>query len=771
MRNQRHSTIFTALNACSTAILVASGVAVAPHAAAQSEGLEEIVVTARKREENIQNVGLSVSALGQREIDRTFARDLKDLASMSPNLVIDDTSQGPGGVAAIYIRGIGVADVEKNFDPAVGVVIDQVFIGANSGAILKGIDIARMEVLRGPQGTLFGRNTIGGVINVERTKPTGELGGKVRASYGDYDTYRVDGILNFPITDTLAAKLSGAKNEQREGYYDNIVSGDDAGRTDYESFGVNLLFTPGDSMSLEYTYNYEDIEQDTPPLLNTGQSRHLFCSVYGYCSPSLNTTITGDRLKVSQVGLFPPLVPNSVAFNATTPADLQRRDLDSTFGTDTHIVEWGWDVNEEYRVDAVYGLFGTSETVLSDWDGTPEMLYGTSRPANYEQTSFELRLTKGGDGPLRGTVGVYLWKSSYDIHLRSYIGFAAPGAVLDIAQFSRQDTDSKAVFAEFDYDVTDKLTLTLGGRYTEDKKYAEQRGLVDTRAVQALPGLPQLDGDPHDKWNQFTPKLGAKYQMTDDAMAYFTYSKGYRSGGFNGRVATYVESVEPYNEETVENFELGLKSEWLDNRLRFNGAVFLMKYDDRQEEIHLPDTSSGTGQKTVVANASTAEMKGVELELQAYPTDGISLRANLAYLDASYDEFEFDDDGNPATPLVDLSHLEFRRAPEWTGNVDATYEWNVGGNTMWARVAYHYLGSHETNFDNSPEVRNDAQHLIDASINYEFGSTRVSLFGMNLSDEDGYMIGYDVAGIWSYAATRPPRTWGVEITHEFGGSK
>ena len=163
-----------------TAISIATGsfgATISPIAMAQQVGLEEIVVTARKREENLQAVGLSVSALSQTEINQTFARDVRDLAFVSPNMIIDDTSQGPGGNAALFIRGIGVADVEKNFEPAVGVTIDGLFIGANSGAILRSIDLAKVEVLRGPQGTLFGRNTIGGMINVERTKPTGEFGG------------------------------------------------------------------------------------------------------------------------------------------------------------------------------------------------------------------------------------------------------------------------------------------------------------------------------------------------------------------------------------------------------------------------------------------------------------------------------------------------------------------------------------------------------------------------------------------------------------------
>jgi len=169
-----------------------------------SRQLDEIVVTARKREENLQDVGLSVSALNQTEISRTFARDIRDLAFLSPNLILDDTSQGPGGNAAIYIRGVGVADVEKNFDPAVGVSIDGLFVGTNSGGILRSIDLASVEVLRGPQGTLYGRNTIGGTINVERTRPTGELGGKIRAGFGDYDTLYFDGIVNFAGSSILA---------------------------------------------------------------------------------------------------------------------------------------------------------------------------------------------------------------------------------------------------------------------------------------------------------------------------------------------------------------------------------------------------------------------------------------------------------------------------------------------------------------------------------------------------------------------------------------
>jgi iron complex outermembrane receptor protein len=271
---------------------------IAPFSAAQEGGLEEIVVTARKQTESLQDVGIAVSAMSQTEIERTFARDLTDLASISPNLIIDDTGQGPGGVAAIFIRGIGVADVEKNFDPAVGVVVDGMFIGANAGSLLRSIDLASAEVLRGPQGTLFGRNTIGGLINVTRTQPTGELGGKIRAGIENYDTYYLDGVFNFGLTDSLAGKVVVAKREQDEGYFDNATTGEEGrGKVDYQSYNLNFLWTASDALELEFTYQEEETDQDTPELINTAQDRHLFCNNtgqspgnnvdYGYCSPNL----------------------------------------------------------------------------------------------------------------------------------------------------------------------------------------------------------------------------------------------------------------------------------------------------------------------------------------------------------------------------------------------------------------------------------------------------------------------------------------------------
>lgn len=738
-----------------TALAFATGslaTTVAPIALAQEMALEEVVVTARKRKEDLQDVGLSVSAMTGTEIERTFARDIKDLAYISPNLILDDTSQGPGGNAAIYIRGVGVADVEKNFEPAVGVQVDGLFIGANSGAILRSIDLASVEVLRGPQGTLFGRNTIGGTINVERSRPTGELGGKVRAGYGAYDNYWYDGILNFGVTEDLAVKLSAAKNDQQKGYFFNVSTQDDDGMVDYESYGLNVLWNPTATLELEYTFTTEETVQDTPPLLNVGQPDQVFCSDFGLCGQSVNLPTTGDRYKTATLKFEPTtyaLSPAPTSIVVSPTADLIRNNDDATFDADTHIFEARWDITENIRMNYIYGTFETEETVVTNFTAEAPMLFGTDRPAEYEQASHELRFTYDAGGPFKLVAGLYDWYSEYDIRLRSWITFAVPGVVLDIPQNTHQETESQAVFFEADYALTDALTLTVGGRYTRDDKLTEQRG--------------NLEADASEDWAEFTPKVGVRYQVNDDAMVYATYAQGYRSGGFNGRVDSFDSATIPYDPEFVDNYEVGFKSEWSGGRLRLNGAIFYMDYTDKQEEIGLR-SEGATGQRISVFNAATATMQGLELEVQALVTEGLTVRANFGYLDSEYDEFVFDS----GFGIVDNSGLDFRRAPEYTGSVDATYEWDMAGGEAWIRGSYQVIDDLFTEQTNRAELANNTQHIVNLSVNYKVNNLTMGLFGRNLTQEDAYAHGLNVSGLWSYAIPKPPRTWGVEVTYNFG---
>lgn len=692
---------------------------------AKEAGLEEIVVTARKRSENMQEVAISVSAVTQSEIERSFGTDIRDLASISPSIIIDDTSQGPGGLASIYIRGIGVSDVEKNFDPAVGVVVDGVFLGQNAGSIARALDLESMEVLRGPQGTVFGRNTIGGVLKLQRTKPTGEFGGKIRASYGNYETTTLDALLNFPIGEKIAVKLTGTYSKQGEGYFYNATLDRDQGRKEYTSLGFNILFNPTDDVEVEYTYNRERTDQDQPPILYLGREGDVFCDAVGFCTTGDELPLSGDRY----VTLMNDDVPGL---------------FDATFDADTHIAEIRWDINEDFHFDYIFGDWSSEETTTGDWDATPLTLFHTYRPAEYSQQSHEARISYDDGGAFSAVAGVYLWDSEYEIRLVSIIG-GAP-----FPQTTKQTTDSSAFFFEADYDFSDKLKLTAGGRYGKDEKTTDQSaGLVANKDA---------------SWNKFTPKVALTYKVNDDTMLFGTFSQGYRSGGFNGRVDSEFAATTPYNPETVNNYELGFKADMLDNTLRLNGTIYRMDYKDKQEEIQIP-SGGPTGQATVVTNASTARMQGIELDAMLVPMEGLTIRANIGYLDAKYIDFTFD--GGPAG-VVDFSDLNLRRAPKVTSNLSFNYDWAVGEGMATVGAGWHLMGPYDTDFANKPFLRNpNAQHMISANIGYSIGNAQINVYGRNLAKEDGYTIGFQVADLWAYAAPRNPRTYGVEVNYRF----
>ncbi len=742
------------LRLATTATMVLGSLVAADLAVAQQSALEEVVVTARKREENLQDVGAAVIAVGAQELSLRFDKDLQDFANAAPNVIIDDLQQGPGSPVAISIRGIGTTDVEKNFDPTAGVVVDGVFIGVNSGAMVKALDLQSVEILRGPQGTLFGRNSIAGVINITRQRPGSELGGEVRAGYGNYNDKRFEAYVNVPVSDQLSFKLAGAMND-RDGYFDNLTLGRDSGEQDFFSVSPSILWRPTENLEFYYRYDRNEQDQDSNTVQNMAQDDQMFCFYYDQCALSVTTPQSGDRYDVLQ---------NEPGKNAF-------------FNSDMHVFNARWDVGPGYRLEYLFGDFETDEAVTQDWDGTALTLYHTDRPATYGQYSHELRLTHVTDSPLSYTLGAYYWKSNYRIDLLSYIGFfdyffgLPPGTVgvVPISQTVAQHTESYAGFFEGDYQFSDAWTLTLGGRYTKDKK---DSGLIDA-------GMPQLAtegslSNPFKKeWSEFTPKASLRYRVSPDLMVFGLYSKGFRAGGFSGRPGTYEAASTAYDPETVDNYEVGIKSEWMDHRLRLNASAYLMKYKDKQEEQSVP-TSTGTGQQTIVFNASTAEIKGLEVDLLMLPATGWTLAFTLGLLDSKYTDFtELDDTTPDPTDVVDISYLKLRRAPDVTATITPSYEWPALGGQMSVQASWHYIDKLELTFYNSPQGHNPSQDIVDASINYQRNNTLISLWGANLTDEDSWSQAYDVGtsrtfpGYWTYGTTRPPKTYGLRITQTF----
>lgn len=743
-----NATLATAI-ALALAAPVAVPVVNAQQATASSAGgLEEIVVTARKREESLQDVASSVSAISPEELARRPDVDLSSFANASPNVIIDDMQEGPGSAAAMTIRGIGTNDHERSIDPTIGVVVDGVFIGSVGGAMVKALDLQSVEILRGPQGTLFGRNSIGGAVNIVRRRPDSELGGEVRGSYGNYGDWQVDGYLSVPVGETFAFKLAGAWNE-RDGYAYNRTLGKDQGELKYQMISPSFVWRPMDSLEVYYRYDKTWTDQDASVLLNVAQPDQAWCFFYNQCAPSVHTPQGGDRYVSLQ----------------NTP------DPNAQFDTQTHTVNVRYDISDDYRIDYIFGRFSTDEDAYWDYDGTPLTLYDTLRDQWYNQTSHELRLTYSGDSAFTYTVGLYAWDSAYQNDMLSYIGFGdllfglPSGTVLTVPQKVRQDTESYAAFFEGDLKFGEAWTLTLGGRYTRDEK--ESR--VEDPLFQAqLDQYGGYDNPANESWSEFTPKLGLKYRFNDDLMVYGLYSRGFRAGGFSGRPGTYDAATLPYDPETVDNYELGMKSEWMESRLRFNASLYYMKYNDKQEELSVPvNISGGTGQQTLFINASQAEIKGVELELTAVPFEGFMVSGSLGFLDAEYTDFD-----DPVTGSS-LTYLELRRAPDITATVSPSYEWSALNGQMSAQMDWHYVSDYDNTFWNTPAAANDAQNIVDATLNYQINNTQIGIFGRNLLGEDGYTIGLDVgrsldfAGLWTFTGVRPPRTYGIRISQKF----
>jgi iron complex outermembrane receptor protein len=265
-------------------------------------------------------------------------------------------------------------------------------------------------------------------------------------------------------------------------------------------------------------------------------------------------------------------------------------------------------------------------------------------------------------------------------------------------------------------------------------------------------------------WSKFTPKVSLSYNWTPEVMTYALWSRGYRGGGFNGRPSTIGAAITPYNPETLDNYELGFKTQFLNDRVRLNGAFYLMKYKDMQQDLDVPAPGTSTGRENRTINASKADLKGIELDLTARITPHFTIGGNLGYLDAKYKDF-FGDIYSTGTP-VDATFLKIRRARSGPGSARLLRE---RGRPRHAHGQFRTAHDRRapTDLPQQPEPANDAQYLLDASISYKINKTMISVFGKNIANADGWTIGYDVQHVWSYGAARPPRSWGVAVTQNF----
>jgi iron complex outermembrane receptor protein len=674
--------------------------------------LEEVVVTARKREELSQTVPISIVAYNSEQLEALKVRDLSNLSVKMPNVALDDIGTFRT-VANFSIRGLGINSSIPSIDPTVGVFVDGVYMGQNAGVVIDMSDIQSIEVLRGPQGILFGRNVTGGAILINTKRPGDELDFTARAAVdgnpngdGGLNSY-VMAAVGGPLGDNFGARVSFYRNKD-DGWFTNLFNGEDFGEAETTIFRPVFSWQP--SENVEIFLRWEHLTSD-------GQG------------PASQTHING----VGVPGFFANFDRDSFDFSIDEEGF-------SEFENDLVTLELNWDV--AFGDGTVTNIFGwkdyTSEGV-SDIDAQPVWLFHAPFNNNQEQFSNELRYT-GTFGKARVTTGLYWFDNEVNYHeRRNLLGIATGGVRPALTQDGGGDynVESKAWFGAVDYDISEAWTLTAGTRFTSEDKSVEIASLVRNvnRPCNVVEGTCPFDFVDDASWDAWSGKLGATWNVSNDLRVYGHWSRSHRSGGYNLR-NTAIDTVNlgpgPFDEETVDSYELGFKTE-LGGRGRLNAAVFYTEIDDMQREVNLADPISGVVQ--VIKNTANAEILGAEVEGTFALGSNTVVQASVGWLDPEYTDVFFDLNSDGVISEAD-EDLELPRAAEWTWSLGVNHDIRVGDwGYLTARANYAFRDDAFYTDNNRGYLL--SQKILDAGLDFQTGGGHwiYSIYGRNLLNE------------------------------------
>ena len=701
-------------------------IAVAGLSATASATLEEVVVTARKTAESLQDTPISVTALsGDRLEDMGLSRITK-LQNVTPNLVFQNTPaySGAGNNAAVYIRGVGQKDFVPTIDPGVGIYVDEVYLGRSAGAVLDMIDIQQVEILRGPQGTLFGKNTIGGAISITTTKPNEEFGGKVDIKVGTDERRNIRGVLNVPLSDTLFARGSFGSLQQ-DGYVFRPFDGKDLGNQDTLMGRLALRWVPSDTFTADLSFDYYDDETNGPPLLITRVDGfpESATAIPGGNFPFINNLFAGFSPDFGGPNPIVCTFPNapSACFTSANAVTGNNTNLGtgpnySEMENEAVSLTLTWDL-DAFTAKLITSYRSLDGEFANDRDGYPQ---NDGQPAvpglpilvnpvthyfdtfKQDQFSVELQLTGSAiEDRLSWVAGVYAFEE--DGENINPVDFTT----VSLQSGGYFDYSSEAVFAQATFDFTEKLSATAGIRYTkEDRDYLPDQ-YIEEMPLGGLP-FPCFDSDgstkicalgdravPYETVNnsisESTPMVSISYSFTDDVMLYGTYSEGFKVGGFTQRIFPPEPSLPAFGPEYVDSLEAGIKAELLDNSLRVNLAVYSADYSDLQILISEP---SRVGPYTT--NAGDATIDGFELEINYLSENGVLIDLAVGYTDAGYDSLNPDlfSGLRVSDPFVFIS--------EWNTNLSVTKTFDTQVGEITPRLDWSWRSEFYTNAGGLP---------------------------------------------------------------------
>jgi iron complex outermembrane receptor protein len=698
--------------------------------------LEEVTVTAQRRSESLQEVPISVTVFSAEDMREANIRILSDIATRTPGFAMGVFNFGQ---PQLYIRGIGSNADGAGSDSSVVTFLDEVYIGRATAANVELYDLERFEVLRGPQGTLFGKNVIGGALNMVTSRPTDELTGKFEATAGNLGLLEAKGLVSGPLTDKIAGKFSFT-TRKRDGYITSVdptIAG--TKYSDLQNTGIRgaLLIMASDTVEINLSADYS-------------------WDRYGPAGHRVAGLDDGSILPAGQA-----------AFNAAAYNDVYNTFSDYAGGFQDRDV-WGFMGRVDWQVargtfTSISALRGADYEFSEDHVGsgfatTPILSAQAYINEDVQQFTQEFRFNRVDfDDRVNWTVGAYYLGEDINRQEDSLIALFTPRPLPADTSLQYNDTTSWSVFADMTWSITDKFDLTVGGRYTDEKKDIVQVGIDG-----ALGGIVEnYDVAASQSWDAFTPRAVLGYHISDNAYTYVSYSEGFKSGGFEGLAATAIGAATPFDPEEAKAWEGGVKSEWFDNRMRVNLSVYQTDYTDLQvlERIVTPDDPLGI---LITKNAGKAKIKGFELEM-ASQWGNFGLNGNYAYIDTETQEF-----GGPDDPR---NGKQLRNSPKNSYYITANYNWPLSNG---AAINLRYDYRHQDKVYSDPLNLEGAAipgyNLQDARIAYvaASGMWDIAAWVNNLADEE-YLLHAWPANPFGWVQTyAPPRTYGVTFSMRYG---